>query len=132
MPSNIELVPGRRFVYMIFASPSTMLTNRLTDSRAALLRVHLPGHHVVPLLVFRAGSRPWHYSDRGPSGIRSLHFPGCLVSIIFDYHSELVAKSVFAGNSVCAIPRQKTSAILVKCSSGTPSGRGGSPRACSS
>ena len=58
-----------------------MLTIRdRIDCGVAFRGVHLPGYHVIPILLF--GSRPdsGSYSDCGGRGVRPIHFIDSLVS----------------------------------------------------
>ena len=53
----------------------------VTDLGLALLRVHLPGHHVISILLFRPGPCPRSDLDGGASGIRPVYLNHRLVLV---------------------------------------------------
>lgn len=52
----------------------------LLDCGSAVLRVHLLGHHVLPVLLLRVGSRAGHHPHLRGRRYGALHVPHCLVS----------------------------------------------------
>ena len=50
------------------------------DRSIAVLRVHLFGYHVIPILVLRARPRTWTHLDYCSGCIRAIHFISRLVS----------------------------------------------------
>lgn len=51
----------------------------MTDCCVALLRVHLSGYYVIPLLLLRLRSGSWLNCHGGCCHVRSLHVLDCLV-----------------------------------------------------
>jgi hypothetical protein len=117
--------------YILPSSMRSVLLTFSADCCPTLLRVHLFGHHVFPLLVLGSWSRAWPHLDRGSSRIRALHFARCLVSDTIKLEVGQFNTDPREGNSVCDILRSGMFVTLGKCSSGAPSGLGISRPSCS-
>ena len=59
------------------------ILTRPTDRGSPLLRVHLPRHHVLSLLIFGSRPCPWNHLDYCSSWIRALHVSHRLVGPIW-------------------------------------------------
>lgn len=80
---------------MLTASSGPRLTPFLpTDRSLALLRIHLSGYHVLPVLVLGPRSGPWFDLDGCASRLCLVHVPRCVVCwlgpLIFCVFSHLV------------------------------------------
>lgn len=60
---------------------SNWLTQCAVDCRPALLRVHLLGHDVVPVVILRPGPGAWSHPDSVHRCCRALHVADYLVCI---------------------------------------------------
>ena len=83
------------------------------DRRAALLRVYLPRHHVISILLFGSGPGPWTDCDCGRRSFCLVHFLDSLVCISFT--SLVIGWLTVAGNSAFATQKFETSAISARC-----------------
>jgi hypothetical protein len=104
----------------------------LLDRSIALLRVHLPCHHVLPILVLGSGSRSRSHLDCCCSRPSALYFTGCLVRLpkFSMGHFNLINGE--QGSFASGTQKSEMSVTLVRCCSGVRNGPGGLLASCSS
>jgi len=107
-----------------------MLTLSL-DCGAAVLRVHLLGYHVIPVLLFGPRPRARSDSDGRHRPLGSLYILGSLVRTLGTHGLYIGLMLILIGSSVSATQKSKTCVILARCSSGVRIGHGISPPSCS-
>ena len=81
----------------------------VTDCCAALRRVHLPGYHVVPLLLLRSGLGSRFNCHGGRGNVRVVHIPDCLVRhCVPDFLGLELRLTFILGNSVFVTRNSET------------------------
>lgn len=91
------------------------------DRCSAILRVHLPGHHVISIFVFSPGLGSWTDCDCGRRSFCLVYFLDSLVSLLST--ALLIGWLTGAGSSAFVTRKFETSAIWARC---CISGGGGS------
>lgn len=84
------------------------------DRCAALLRVHLPGHHVISIFILSAGLGSWADCDGCRRSFGLVYLLDSLVSLLSTL--PVTAWLTVAGNSAFGTRKFETSAIWARCS----------------